>query len=68
MIEIENTRSSAIKKLTYDNHELTITFASGDTHKYKNFTKEEFNKLVNAESMGKHFHAHIKDKFESEKL
>lgn len=68
MIEITPSRSGMIKKLSYNEGELVITFEKGGEYKYKDFPKEAFNDLINSESIGKHFHAHIKNKFESEKL
>lgn len=65
MIEITPTRSDMISKLAYDEDEncMTITFSKGGSYKYKDVPKESFDSLCNSESMGKHFHQHIKGKF-----
>lgn len=70
MIKIKNTRSDMISECAYDEEakEMHITFAKGGTYKYSDVPKEKFDALINAESMGKHFHTHIKGKHDHEKI
>jgi len=69
MITIKSTRSDMISEVSYDEAEqcLYITFQKGGQYKYSDFPKHKFDALISAESMGKHFHAHIKGKHEHEK-
>ena len=70
MITIKPNRSDMISEASYDEAEqcLYITFNKGGQYKYSDFPKNKFDELVNAESMGKHFHAHIKGKHDHEKV
>ena len=70
MITIKSTRSDMISEASYDEAEqcLYITFQKGAQYKYSDFPKHKFDALINAESMGKHFHAHIKPHHKVEKL
>jgi hypothetical protein len=70
MVEVEITRSGMISKITYDESEklLTLTFASGGAYSYKDVPKEVFDGLLAAESAGKYFHAHIKGKYDADKV
>lgn len=70
MTEVEITRSGMITKIAYDESEklLTLTFASGGAYVYKDVPKEVFDSLLAAESAGKYFHAHVKNKYETEKV
>lgn len=70
MVEVEITRSGMITKIAYDESEklLTLTFASGGAYTYKDVPKEKFDALLAAESAGKYFHAHIKGKYDTEKV
>ena len=70
MITIETIRSSMLKSISYDEVEevLTIIFANGGEYNYFDVPKEIFNELINAESEGKYFTAHIKNKYKYEKV
>lgn len=59
--------SSSISHCEHDDiaKELHITFHSGSTHTYKGVMKETFEALKSAESAGKFFHAHIKNKYQT---
>ena len=57
--------------LSHCEHEgdcLTITFAKGQKYKYFGFPKEEYHKLINADSAGSHFLSNIKNKYKHEKV
>lgn len=46
-----------------DEPHLTIDFKSGGTYVYAGVPRKEYEALIAAESVGKHFHQHIKGKF-----
>lgn len=56
--------SSNIEAVGYANGTLTIRFKSGGTYDYAGVTPEQYHAFVNAESVGSHFHNHIRGKFE----
>lgn len=62
--------SSAISDIEYDDatKDMHITFSSGDRHCFKAVGKEDYDALTKAESLGRHFHMHVRRKFESEKV
>lgn len=59
-----------LKSISYNEIERTliVTFANGSEYKYFDVWKEIFEEFVNAESEGKYFIAHIKNKYEYEKV
>ena len=61
---IEN--SSIIVSVTYDllMNNLLITFKNSNIYEYVNVPKEEYDALIAAESIGKHFAQNIKNKYE----
>ena len=42
---------------------MKVKFRDGGTYHYHKVDQHHYDKFVNAESHGKHFHQHIKDKF-----
>lgn len=62
-------RSSTIEAVGYDpaTQLLKVKFKSGGTYHYESVPAAEHQKLMAAESIGKHFHAHIRGAFKSEK-
>ncbi len=70
MITIDTTRSTMITKIQYDEvtRELTLTFAKGDDYKYDEVPASVFEALIAAESEGKYFSAHIKGKYNFERI
>lgn len=62
--------SSSISQCEYDDDakEMNITFASGGRHKFSDVAKSDFDALTQSDSLGKHFHQHIRKKFKSEKV
>lgn len=70
MTEIEITRSGMITNAIYNDGEklLTLTFNKGGVYTYKDVPDEVFKAMLAAESIGKYFLAHIKNKYETEKL
>lgn len=69
-IKTHPVKSSQIEAIGHDSHTntLAITFKSKakdgqvklETYHYANFSKYEYDRLRTAESIGKHFYAHIK--------
>ena len=57
-------KSSNIKAIDYDptTKTLTIEFNSGGLYEYHDVTEAEHNTLLKADSIGSHFHQHIKSK------
>jgi hypothetical protein len=58
--------SKIIKTATYDPYMnvLSITFNNGIQYDYIDVSRDIFNEMCEAESAGKYFHKHIKNKFE----
>jgi YD repeat-containing protein len=69
MTTVTITRSGMITQLAYDesSKRLTLTFAKGGTYHYSDVPKSQFEAMLNSESVGKHYHAHIKGKYTHEK-
>ena len=62
-IAMSAVKSSQIESIGHDDktNTLAIKFKGGDTiYHYPEFTAAEFDKFKGAESVGKHFGAHIK--------
>ena len=68
LVPIKPVKSSAIQGEGYsEEHQvLALQFAGGSMHHYKGVTPEDYAAFQAAESKGRHFAAHIKDKFDSE--
>lgn len=47
---------------------LRIMFSNGLIYDYYNVSKEVYNSFLKAESIGKYFHANIKEKYNYEKI
>ena len=58
-------KSSFIESTHYDdkNNILYITFSNGTCTGHKDCPKQHHDGMVNAESAGKYYHAHIKNKY-----
>jgi lysyl-tRNA synthetase class 2 len=67
-IIVEN--SSSINSIEYDipKARLVVEFKAGSKYMYAAVPADVADDLFNAESKGKHFAAHIKDKFVTEKI
>lgn len=63
-------KSSTIDSVGYDpaHQRLKVRFKSGGTYQFEGVSPEDHAKLITAESVGKHFHKHIKGSFKSTKL
>jgi hypothetical protein len=49
--------SSNVASVGHEGDTLQVTFKHGGTYEYSGVTKDAFNKLVNASSIGKHLNA-----------
>lgn len=60
-------KSSIISEIGYDpeTKDLTIRFTNGKAYVYKNVSPETAQQVMDAESVGKAFHAEIKGKYEA---
>ena len=58
--------SSAIARIGYDEkaREMEIHFKSGKIYQYSDVDPEDHSALLSAESVGRHFGAHIRPKYE----
>lgn len=52
---------------SWDDHVLAIRFKNAEYH-YSRFTANDWARFCGSDSFGKHFHAHIKGKFDFVKL
>jgi hypothetical protein len=62
--------SSNIKSLGHDpdSKTLEVEFHDGAVHRYHGVDHERFKNLLHAPSVGKHFHANIKGKYDHHKV
>jgi hypothetical protein len=60
--------SSTIKSLSYDGEDLIIKFNNDSEYSYEKVPETLVDGLLNSSSVGKYFHAHIKNKFLTTKL
>jgi hypothetical protein len=63
-IDMVPVDSSAIKAVGHDpsTNTIHVEFHSGGKHPFGPFTKTEFERFRNADSIGQHFHANIRKK------
>ena len=56
--------STAARSVGYDPQTgmIHVEFHSGGTHPFGPFTKQEFERFRDADSIGKHYHAHVRAK------
>jgi hypothetical protein len=60
--------SSNIKSAGWHQRTLFLHFNNGRTYSYADVPQAAYNDLVGAESVGKHFHAYIKNAFIAKEL
>lgn len=67
---MQPVKSSNIKAVGYDEatKKLTVQFHSGSTHCYEDVEPHDHKKFMAAESIGSHFHQHIRSGFKSSKV
>jgi hypothetical protein len=63
-------RSSNVKSVGHDpkSNTLQVEFHNGGVYEYKDVPASAHQAFVNARSVGGHFHAHIRDQYEDEKI
>lgn len=61
--------SSNISAIGYDPElrTLTVRFKSGDAHCYEDVSHDHYHALMNADSVGKYFHLHIRNAHKARK-
>lgn len=66
----KSVQSSNISSIGYDHttQTLEIEFKGGGVYSYPDVPKEKADALMNAESVGKYFHAHIRNSHPHTKL
>lgn len=62
MIQRQPVKSSSIRSIGYDpmSKTMEIEFNSGAVYEYRGVTEETYQGLMNADSIGKHFHSEIR--------
>ena len=70
MVEMQYVDSSNINAVGYDEDKeaLLVEFNSGDTYQYENVPEQAYRDLMDAESMGSHFHTFIRSVYEYSKI
>ena len=65
MAELTAVKSSTISHVGYDkaSSTLTIRFTHGGTYNYPGVPESAYEALLAAESIGKHFHANIRNQY-----
>lgn len=63
-------KSSHLKHVEYNavKRTATVTFNNGDKHEYLNVPVTEYQRLMDADSIGSHFHTDFKNNYSSKKL
>lgn len=63
-------KSSMLHRVRYDrkNKFLDVVFRTGEKYRYKDVPPDEYNGLMNANSLGRYMQTHIIDQYEVEKL
>lgn len=67
---IEHRRSSYIAETSYDqpNEVLDVTFNDGSTWRYEGVPRSRYTQLITSPSIGRAFHALIRDSYEGEEI
>lgn len=62
--------STSISEIHYDSEtkDMHITFCSGGKHCFKDVERSDFDGFKTADSVGSHFHLHVRRKYSSEKV
>ena len=68
-MEWQPLESKMFLAAAYDaSHILYLRFRSGDVYRYFEFPADEYQEFLNAESHGRYFLDHIRDRFRYERL
>jgi KTSC domain-containing protein len=66
---VAKIKSSNIDEITHlEGDKLEVKFKDGGTYHYYDVPKHKHDKLINADSIGEHFHQHIKNKHKWDKI
>lgn len=70
MTQLKPVKSSNIAAVGYDEatKEMHVKFHTGATHVYSDVTPEKHAAFVGADSIGSHFHQHIRSRHKQRKL
>lgn len=64
-MERKKVDSSAIAEIGYRDYVLEVLFRSGELQQYYYVSPEDYQKLMEAESIGKYFNLYIRTKYET---
>jgi hypothetical protein len=66
----KKVNSSMLRRVRYDrkNRFLDVVFRTGETYRYKDVPRDEYNRLMEAESHGKYMQTHIIDHYDVVRL
>jgi hypothetical protein len=69
-VNLRPVQSSNISKIGYDPETqlMEVHFKNGTRYRYAKVPPEDHEKFVGADSIGTHFHQHIRSRFEGVKL
>ncbi len=69
-ITFKKVNSSMLRRVRYDPQKrfLDVVFRTGEKYRYKNVPPDEYNGLMNAESLGKYMQRHIIDHYDAVRL
>lgn len=67
-MKMRPVKSSNIEAVGFEGAEMVVHFKNGTQYRYKGVAPEDYEHFVGSKSVGKHFHAHIRGKFEHEKV
>lgn len=59
----EPVESSSLKSIGHDGDTLEVEFHSGKVYQHAGFSTDDHAALMGAESIGRHYNAHVKGKF-----
>lgn len=63
-MERQAVESSAIASIGHDGDTLEVEMKTGNVYRYSGVTREHYDALLGADSVGKHFGQHIRGKFD----
>jgi hypothetical protein len=69
-IRFKTVNSSMLRRVRYDPEKrfLDVVFRTGETYRYKDVPRDEYNGLMKAQSHGKYMQMHIIDHYEAVRL
>lgn len=67
-VEYTDVESSNVQVVGHDGTDLYVRFINGTEYKYEGVSEEEFIKLRDAASVGKHLNAYIKPRYNYEQV